>query len=290
MDAHAPYREHQEILEAALTRTCRRFRLSPTDAEDFASEFRLRLVREDYAILKRFEGRSSLHTYLIVVVTRAFHDWRNARWGKWRPSAEATRLGVLAQRLERLIVRDRHTIDEAEEILRTNLGMPISRASLDELVARFPTRHGRRFVTEQALEHRPTAEAPPDAMLERDEAADAARHAARALSQALSQLPAEDQLILRMRFENCVAVADIARALQLEQKPLYKRIDRLLIDLRRSLERAGLTRAMASKVIAHRGFDHVGPEQSLGVPGASGAAAPTGGESATAPPSRRGRL
>jgi RNA polymerase sigma factor for flagellar operon FliA len=257
MDDHELYREHRDILEAAIARTCRRFRLSPADAEDFAGEFRLRLVKEDYAILKQFQGRSSLRTYLLVVVMRAFQDWRNARWGKWRPSAEAKRLGPLAQRLETLVVRDRHTLDEADEILRTNLGIAESRASLEAMLARLPVRHSRTFVADDSLEERPAADAPPDSELERYEAAEAARAAARALARAIIRLPAQDQLILRMRFQDCLTTADIARALHLEQKPLYRRIERLLLELRGCLERDGLTEAMAAQAIARGGFDAI---------------------------------
>ena len=41
-------------------------------------------------------------------------DWRNARWGKWRPSAEARRQGALATHLERLMRRDGLTFEEAK--------------------------------------------------------------------------------------------------------------------------------------------------------------------------------
>jgi RNA polymerase sigma factor for flagellar operon FliA len=255
MEDHELYRAHREILDAVIASTCRRFRLSPADADDFAGDFRLRLVREDYAILRQFQGRSSLRTYLRVVVARAFQDWRNARWGKWRVSAEARRLGPIAERLERLVVRDRHTPEEAAEILRTNLGITITQAALDDMLARFPARQGRTFLPAESLEHRPAVDPLPDAGLERHEAASIARSATRALQAAVGRLPAQDQLILKMRFHDCLGVADIARALHLEQKPLYRRLERLLVDLRRALEQEGLSGTMAAAALAQGGFD-----------------------------------
>jgi RNA polymerase sigma factor for flagellar operon FliA len=255
MDSPNPYLIHRDTLEGAIASVCRRFHLSGPDAEDFASEFRLRLVEEDYATLREFEGRSSLRTYLHVVVMRAFQDWRNARWGKWRVSAEAKRLGPLAERLEILIVRDRHTLGEAAEILRTNFGLSVSEATLDSLAARFPSRHGRQHVADAALEETPAANPLPDRSLEQDAAAIAARSAGDALARALARMPAEDQLILRMRFQDCLTVAQVARALHLEQKPLYRRIDRLLRQLREDLEQGGLTRAVISDALAQGGFD-----------------------------------
>ena len=50
-----------------------------------------------------FEGRSQLRTYLITVVQRHFLDDRNARWGKWRPSSIARRIGPIAVLLDLLV-------------------------------------------------------------------------------------------------------------------------------------------------------------------------------------------
>jgi RNA polymerase sigma-70 factor (ECF subfamily) len=44
--------------------------LSPADIEDIAAEIFLEIVDEDYAVLKRFKGASSLPTYLTVVARR----------------------------------------------------------------------------------------------------------------------------------------------------------------------------------------------------------------------------
>jgi RNA polymerase sigma-70 factor (ECF subfamily) len=44
--------------------------LSPSDAEDLCAEVFSRLIADDYAALKRFEGRSTLSTWLCVVTRR----------------------------------------------------------------------------------------------------------------------------------------------------------------------------------------------------------------------------
>lgn len=257
MDSHDLYLAHRDTLEGAIATICRRFHLPPNDAEDFAGEFRLRLVKEDYATLKQFQGRSSLRTFLHVVVTRAFQDWRNARWGKWRSSAEAKRLGPLAVQLEVLVARDRYTLDEAIEILRTNLGMNVNRAALEAMAARFPTRQGRQAVGADALDDMPAATAQPDRGIAQGEAALEAQQATDTLRHALRRLPAQDQLILRMRFDDCLAFSDIARALHLEQKPLYRRVERLLAELRAALEEHGFTHSKAMEVLAQDGFSEM---------------------------------
>jgi RNA polymerase sigma-70 factor, ECF subfamily len=44
--------------------------LTPQDEEDLAAEFFVTILRDDYAILRRFRGESSLATYLTVISRR----------------------------------------------------------------------------------------------------------------------------------------------------------------------------------------------------------------------------
>jgi hypothetical protein len=53
-----------------------------------------------------------------------------------------------------------------------------------------------------------------------------------------------------MRFEDAVPVADIARALHLDQKRLYRRIERLLAGIGESLEAEGISRTEARSLFA----------------------------------------
>ena len=52
------------------TASARGLRLSGHDREDLVSEVFLAIVRDDFAVLKQFQGRSSLATYLTVVARR----------------------------------------------------------------------------------------------------------------------------------------------------------------------------------------------------------------------------
>lgn len=62
-----------------------------------------------------------------------------------------------------------------------------------------------------------------------------------ALAVGLAQLDPSDRLLLRLRFEDDLSVPEIAR-LQGERSPftLYRRLDKLLSTLRRSLQNAGI--------------------------------------------------
>jgi RNA polymerase sigma-70 factor (ECF subfamily) len=49
---------------------CRSARLTQEDQDDLASEVFLAIVKDDYAVLRRFRGECSLATYLTVVARR----------------------------------------------------------------------------------------------------------------------------------------------------------------------------------------------------------------------------
>lgn len=239
---HSLYTEHQEAIDRAIAVVVRRQRLAAADAEEFASEARLHLLKDDCAALRAFQGRSSLSTYLAIVLLRLVQDWRNRRWGRWRSSAEARRQGALAVQLEALVWRDRYTFDEACEVLRTRRGGDVSRADLEAVWARLPHREPRRFESPDVLEGIASADGAPDSALWRHASQATAHAALRALDRARARLSSEDRLILRLRFTEGLRVSEIARRLQLDAKPLYRRIERLLDDLAGTLRAEGIER------------------------------------------------
>jgi RNA polymerase sigma factor for flagellar operon FliA len=166
--------------------------------------------------------------------------------------------------LERLVVRDGLTFEEAYETLRTNFHVTESRTSLEEMTARFPVRTARRFVPDDALEEHMSSTLPPDTLLEVREAVRMARGTSDALGAALGELPPQDRLILKMRFQDGFSIADTARALHLDQKPLYRRLERLLGDLRQRLEAAGISAEAAGEVLHQRGFDGLADSETAG--------------------------
>jgi hypothetical protein len=79
----------------------------------------------------------------------------------------------------------------------------------------------------------------------------AARAAVAGLDAMMSAMDAEDQIILRMRFWSARKVPEIASALRIDQKRLYKRIESLLSALRTQLRRAGIDSGDVEELIAH---------------------------------------
>jgi RNA polymerase sigma factor for flagellar operon FliA len=224
--------------------TCRRHHVGEADAEELASVVKVKLIEDDYAVFRKFAGQSRLSTYLTTVVQRLFFDWLRAKKGRPRASAEARRLGTVAIQLERLLYWDGFSFDEACRLLRENQGVELSWRELEEMAGRLPPRAIERQHEggERADELPGAMERPDEAALEREREGQAERVVA-VLEEALDGLGPEDRVILRMRFEDDFTVADIARGLHLEQKPLYRRIEGLKVQLRRELEARGLRSA-----------------------------------------------
>lgn len=240
---------HLDLIKRIVEHSCRRFRLRPEDQEDFLSRVHIKLMEDNYAVIRQFEGRENARfdTYLTTVIKRFLLDYLDHLWGKWRESAEAHRLGKVAERLEQLINRDGHNFDEACEILRTNEKVELSRAQLADLQAKLPPRIPRQVFNEEVLRFEPSREPQPDQQLEEKELGLERRRIYMALQRALDTLPAEDRLLIKMTLK--YKVSDIARIQKVEQKPLYRRIDKIHKALEKALERHGVRREDVKRIL-----------------------------------------
>lgn len=258
------YLEYLPVVERAATRACRRYGFSREDTEDFTQDVRLKLWENDYAVLRKHQGRSELATYIVVVVNHALQDFVNHRWGKWRPSEAAKALGDLATRFETLLIRDRRAFREASEILRME-GFQATDAQLSDLAARLPPRLPRPVETltdfagggigaiadsAPGRRQEPAAGERADERVLSQERACRRQHALAALRAARAALPAEDQLIARMWSEG-FSFAEIARRLDCDQKALYKRKDRIFGQLRQALSSAGVSAEDVAELLGH---------------------------------------
>jgi RNA polymerase sigma factor (sigma-70 family) len=242
-DAEAVFLAQLPTIDRVLGVLARRHTLSTIDSQEFASWALTRLIENDYAILRKFEGRSSMATYLSVVLSRLSLDYRNSMWGRWRPSAMAVRLGDIGVRIEEMLHRDGHSLREIIEVLRTS-GSSLSDIEIGRIARQLPHRAPSAEVSLTAIEG--TAREADPASIEFTNLSE--EYAL--LRSAISDLSDEDQVIVRMRFWHDVSVADIARALRIEQKPLYRRIEQIGSRLRSSLADRGLDRERAQDVLA----------------------------------------
>ena len=240
MDAEALFRQHLPVIEQIAQSICRRNGVPEHETEDFASDMRLKLCEDDFAVIRKFQGKCSFTTYLTVVISKGFLDHRRRTWGKWTPSSRAKRFGTMAILLEKLVYRDGYTFDAACQTLEQKHGMAVERRKLQSMLAELPRRLPRRFEGGDGLDTVPSGERADSRVLaiERDDQFAAAETA---LRRAVEQFPDEDRAIIRMVYYEGMSVAGIARGLGLEQTRLYPRIRQLLTALRKALETEGIS-------------------------------------------------
>lgn len=240
MDAEELFRQNLTVIDQIAQSVCRRNGVHEHEAEDFASDMRLKLCEDNFAVIRKFQGKSSFTTYLTVVITKGFLDHRRRIWGKWTPSSRAKRLGATAVLIERLVYRDGYTFDVACQILAQKHGVTANRKELQSVLAQLPRRAPRRFEGDAGLDTLPAADR-ADAPVLDDEHENRLAFAEQALRRGLEQLTDEDRAIIRMLYYEGLSVADVARGLRLEQMRLYPRVRQLLATLRKALTRDGIS-------------------------------------------------
>jgi len=234
--------EQLTLITQVSAAVARRGRLSPDDVLDFSQHVHLKFLESGYEMLRRFDGRSALKTYLTVVIGRLLLDWRRRESGRWRPSAEATRLGPHAVDLERMISRDGYSAGEAVELVSTRSDAP-ARSELWTLLTRLPARVIRRRV-EAPIED--AAVAPFEDALEAAEQERATRRTWRTVVAAIEQLPASDRRLLDLRYRQGLRMPAIGHTLGEPPKRLYGRCSQILQRLRASVEAARDARPYAA--------------------------------------------
>jgi len=248
------FSEHFHRIERIIRTVAARNRLSPDEGHELYSLVMMKLIEDEYAILRDFQGKSRLGTYLMVIIQRVLLDVRTKEWGRWRPCARARRLGATAVRLDRRINRDGQEPMAAIQQL-VALGVDETVTELEKLTDRIPRRIRRRLVAGDAqLE----SLADPAAADHRAVSAERRGITARlqtALVAALQDLPEQERNLLRLRFADGWTVRRIAAKKNLAERPLYRHFERILRQLRHRLERIGLGWSEISAALEGRETD-----------------------------------
>lgn len=211
---------------------------------------KLALLEDDFAILRKFEERSSLQSFLSIVIERLYYDHRTRAFGRWFASANAERLGPAAVLLEKLLRRDRRELEQVLPILQT-AHPELTRADVEALAEKLPERTSRPHPV--ALELVPAdslaSSTRTDERALAHEAGELAARAGSVVRKALARFDLEDRMLIRMRFGTSMTIAAISRATRLPQRPLYRRIEALLLQLRGALAEAGFDGSMVGDLV-----------------------------------------
>jgi RNA polymerase sigma factor (sigma-70 family) len=223
-------------------------RLSREEVEDLGSDIKVKLLEDDYGVLRLWDGRSCLKSYLAIVVYNIWHDRVRGEKGRVRVSAAAKELGPPAPELEELLGRQGLTFNEAYETIKPRFP-DLSRSKAEEIEAQINPRPGRHFENEDVAARLPDPEPTGYEHLEQQEKLAKKRKALDLMHRRLLELPEQDSILLVRAHAEGVKFARIARSLGIDQKPLYRRNERLLTMLRTDLEEAGIRWEDVSEVL-----------------------------------------
>jgi len=250
VDAHRLFLDNLALIERIVRTVGRRHHLSSVEQEDFAGFVNLRLLEDDCAVLRKFRGKSTMWTYLVAVIERLLLDFIYERWGRWRPSATADTIGPVAVLLERLVTRDGHTLEEAMEILRTNHQVGETYAELRAIWEKLPTRGKAIEVSDEAADE-VSAEENAEDLVEDTERQRTIERLEGVLANALSNLATQDRVIIALRYDRGLSVAEIAKLRQSSVPTVHRRLDHSLKHLKAELVNAGFLPGEVARLIGH---------------------------------------
>jgi RNA polymerase sigma factor (sigma-70 family) len=242
--------DHLDLINQIVRTVGRRRHLSAPEREDFASFVHLRMVDDDYAILRKFQNRSTLWTYLAAVIERMSLDFCAEKWGRWRPSAMAERIGPIAVVLERLVNRDAHSVEEALEILRTNHDVGLTYTELRKIWEQLPLRVRNTEVGEEAAQEL-TSNDSSEAAIDDADRRESISRLQQTLEAAFVQIATQDRVLIALRFDQDLSMVEIAKLTGSSVPTLHRRLDKSVKQLRLALTHAGFEPREIANLIGH---------------------------------------
>ena len=244
------FTDNLEKIEKLVRISGRRHHLSPVEQQDFAGYVNVELLKDDCATLRKFQNRSSWWTFLASVIEKLALDFLIQKWGRWRPSAMAEKLGPIAVILDRLVHRDGHPLDEAIAIVRAHHAVGLTDGELRAMWERIPSRPRMTEVGEEAAAGVSSTES-SEVRVEQAERKQEIARLERVLHEAFQHLAAQDRVMIALRYDHGLSVAEIAKVMNSSVPTLHRRLDRSLKELRATLSRNGFDPREISSLIGH---------------------------------------
>jgi RNA polymerase sigma factor (sigma-70 family) len=175
------------------------------------------LAANNCSRLRRFDasGRASFTTWLRAVARNLCLDWYRRRHGRRRPFAFLAGLSLIHRETFRLVFHQRLSTDQAVVMLRQR-HPDVRRQDVEEAQAelwrRFTGRQRRELLRGEGGAALPLEEAPHLEEAGPDPEQQASVRQLRALvAREIRRLPARDRLVLRLRFDEELTLAAVAR-------------------------------------------------------------------------------
>lgn len=197
------------------------------------------LHRNRFQRLRRFDpsGPASFATWLRVVVRNLCLDWKRKKFGRFRLFRSIESLSPWEQELFRCVYQ--RGMSENEALLALRPRFPeTSAADLEAGIARVQERLTSRqhWLLKTLVREDIEAEAIPDEKPD-PESQSLFRERTERVTEALLRIDAEDRLLLKLRYEKDLSLAQVAELLGIDSpQKVDRRIRKILGGLRRALE------------------------------------------------------
>jgi RNA polymerase sigma factor (sigma-70 family) len=198
----------------------------------------VRLIADDYAVLKKYRGLSSFESYLSGVAAKFAIDHFRKQWGRFRYSAKASSIGPEAEELEQLVYRDGFGLEEAMEAVRT-YHPEWSRQYLQDVWNQLPQRKKPTEVSEEAAAG-VAAQETAESSVELGDLRRRVQGLEARLQAALAALPDRSRIMLALRFEGRQPVSRIATIVGLPAPTAQRQIEVALRQLAATLRESGV--------------------------------------------------
>lgn len=196
----------------------------------------------------RTDGSATFGTWLKTVVSNACIDWRRKQYGRFRPFRALGHLPELERQVFRCLYLKGMSRGECLFVLQarfpdlTDLRLSEINASLfSQLTHQQRWQAGARTASMISLDAAPTVDESPALQISEpgpgpDDHAEADEER-RLLEAALQQLPPQQRLLLRMRYEQDLTLAEIARLTgQPDTNRVYRQLEAAVGALRKILD------------------------------------------------------
>ena len=244
------FTDNLEKIEKLVRFSGKRHHFSHVEQQDFASYVNVELLKDDCATLRKFQNRSSWWTFLSAVIEKLALDFLIQKWGRWRPSAMAEKLGPVAVILDRLVHRDGHSLDEAIAIVRAHHAAQLSENDVRAMWHQIPSRPRVSEVGEEAAAAVSSTES-SDVRVDDEERRREIVRLERVLRGAFEALTPQDRVMIALRYDHGLSVAEIAKVMHTSVPTVHRRLDRSLKELRATLSRGGFDPREISSLIGH---------------------------------------
>jgi RNA polymerase sigma factor (sigma-70 family) len=235
-----------QIIQDLIIKVCRKYR---KNEDDFSSYVFEKLTANDYKKIRTFKGKASPRTFMTGVISRLAIDFHRTIEGRRKVSEKAKTLGRAAIELEKLVLDDGYSTDQAIVILVENSDYSISKdnaykiASELKLDKKSTERKEKRSAKNpstgslEVLEYiSNTKSISPEKVLIKEEILNKKDKIDKLVIKMIEKLTNEERLIIKMKFySDGKPVSAIARVLNRERNYIDEKIKRIVREFKKNL-------------------------------------------------------